>query len=84
LTCQDMFARLSEYLDGELPGDLRAEMQAHIEDCAPCGEFVQSFRKSIDLCREAKQTAGRPQVPSQECIEALRAVYLEKVRQRSA
>jgi anti-sigma factor RsiW len=84
LTCPDIFSRLSEYLDGELPDDLRAEMQAHIEECAPCVEFVKSLRKSIELCREVKQTAVVPERPPAECIEAMRAAYLEKLRQRSA
>jgi anti-sigma factor RsiW len=79
-----MFSKLSEYLDGELPEDLCAEMQSHIENCGPCVDFVQSFRKSIDLCRELKQSAGGLEKPSEECIESLRAIYLEKVRQRPA
>jgi anti-sigma factor RsiW len=83
LRCPDIFARLSEYLDGELPVDLQAEMQAHIEDCPPCVEFVKSLRKSIELCREVKYATAVPEKPPQECIEAMRAAYLEKVRQRS-
>ena len=84
MTCPDIFARLSEYLDGELPENMRAEMQTHIEDCPPCVEFVKSLRKSIELCREVKQTAVVPEKPSAACIEAMRAAYLEKLRQRSA
>lgn len=84
MTCPDIFGRLSEYLDGELPENMQAEMQTHIEDCPPCVEFVKSLRKSIELCREMKQTAVVREKPSAECIEAMRAVYLEKLRQRSA
>jgi anti-sigma factor (TIGR02949 family) len=58
--CHEVFARLSEYLDGELPEEVRAAMARHIEDCAPCVEFVETLRKSRDLCRdfEASEKPG--------------------------
>ena len=42
--CQQVFERLSEYIDGELPEDLCGVLAEHIEDCAPCVEFVESLR----------------------------------------
>jgi anti-sigma factor (TIGR02949 family) len=58
--CQEIFARLSEYLDGELPEDVRARIARHIEECAPCVEFVETLRKSKELCRgfEASEKPG--------------------------
>lgn len=52
LECQEVFARLSEYIDGELPGDLCADLSKHIDACAPCVEFIESLRKAKKLCRE--------------------------------
>ncbi len=52
LECQEVFARLSEYIDGELPEDLCTELSKHIDGCAPCVEFVESLRKAKALCRE--------------------------------
>lgn len=49
--CKDIFAMLSQYLDRELPDDICHQIDAHIADCAPCIEFVNSLRKSMDLCR---------------------------------
>ena len=34
--CKEIFARLSEYLDAELPPDACADIEAHIAGCAPC------------------------------------------------
>ena len=51
LECREVFERLSEYIDGELPEDLSAILDKHIDDCAPCVEFVESLRKAKDLCR---------------------------------
>jgi anti-sigma factor RsiW len=52
LSCQQIFALLSEYLDAELPADLCEQLSGHIAGCAPCVEFVKSLRQSIALCRE--------------------------------
>ena len=59
IECQEVFARLSEYIDGELPDDLGASLARHIEDCAPCIEFVESLRKAKELCR-GFQGAAQP------------------------
>ncbi|MCC6538549.1 MAG: zf-HC2 domain-containing protein [Bryobacterales bacterium] len=51
LDCREVFAALSDYLDKELPDEDCEQMRRHIEDCAPCVEFVESLRKSRDLCK---------------------------------
>jgi anti-sigma factor RsiW len=48
--CADLFARLSEYLDGELSPEARRAMEQHICDCPPCIEFIASLRRTVDLC----------------------------------
>ncbi len=50
-TCKEVFALLSDYLNLELPADACEDMHAHIASCAPCIEFVESLRKTVDLCR---------------------------------
>jgi len=49
--CREIFALLSEYLDLELPPEACAEIQAHLSGCAPCVEFVESLRKTVELCK---------------------------------
>ncbi|HXG32246.1 MAG TPA: zf-HC2 domain-containing protein [Bryobacteraceae bacterium] len=50
-TCQDIFAELSAYLDGELPEDACREIEEHLSGCSPCEAFLASLRKTIELCR---------------------------------
>jgi anti-sigma factor RsiW len=47
--CKDMFARLSEYLDGELPEDLCERIEGHMKDCAPCKDFLASLKRTIKM-----------------------------------
>lgn len=74
LTCQQIFALLSEYLDAELPADLCEKLAHHIGDCAPCVEFVDSLRRSIDLCREF-EPGTMPEPLAEEARERLRKAY---------
>lgn len=38
-------ARISAWLDGELPADEARSVEAHVSQCASCGELVSSFRQ---------------------------------------
>lgn len=48
-SCREMFARLSEYIDGELPDDLCARIERHMGDCTPCERFLESLRRTVRL-----------------------------------
>ena len=50
--CREVFALLSEYLDLALPPDACRPVEDHLTGCAPCIEFVESLRKTFDLCRQ--------------------------------
>jgi RNA polymerase sigma-70 factor (ECF subfamily) len=50
--CESVFARLSEYLDADLPDGDCGELEEHVKDCPPCVEFLESLRKSIRLGRQ--------------------------------
>lgn len=52
MTCQELFARLSEFIDGELPLELCDQIQAHLSDCHPCLAFVQTLRQTVEICRQ--------------------------------
>lgn len=46
-----MFNELSNYLDQELDDSLCAEMEKHIEGCAPCKAFLASLEETIRTCK---------------------------------
>lgn len=64
-----MFARLSEFLDGELTEELCQAIQAHLEGCEPCQAFSRTLKQTIELCQKL------PSKPLPEEIrQALRAL----------
>jgi anti-sigma factor RsiW len=61
--CRQAFELLSEWLDGEVPADLAAEIDAHICSCAPCVQFLESLKRSIRITREFAGAANFSGLP---------------------
>lgn len=45
--CVALFAKLSEYLDGELDPGACAGVEDHMADCERCREFLESLRRAV-------------------------------------
>ncbi len=71
--CKEVFALLSDYLNLELPPDACAEIEAHISGCAPCIEFTESLRKTVDLCRRFEPSQLPEPIGSQAREELMNA-----------
>ena len=63
--CLEIFARLSEYLDGELTAEDCAGIEAHIADCPPCVEFLKDLRNSVEASHRFKVPAAPAPVDSE-------------------
>ena len=59
--CKQIFARLSEYLDGELPDDLCEQNDGHMEDCPPCQAFLKSLERTVRLVEDQQE----PRMPDE-------------------
>jgi len=49
--CRELFANLSEYMDGRLDSPTCDQMREHIEACPACVAFLRELRTAIDRCR---------------------------------
>ena len=49
--CRDLFAALSDYLDGIVDEDVCERMQAHLADCKPCEAFLTDLENVVKRCR---------------------------------
>jgi anti-sigma factor RsiW len=78
--CTELFAALSAYLDEELPQGDCAEIEAHIAQCAPCVDFVESLKKSVELCR-VTGNAMEPPPLAPDVREQLLQAYRRSVEQ---
>jgi RNA polymerase sigma-70 factor (ECF subfamily) len=49
--CREIFANLSNYLDGQMEPETCDRMRRHIEACPTCVAFIQDLKRAIDRCR---------------------------------
>jgi len=61
--CRDLFASLSEYLDGRVKPESCDKISAHIQSCPACVAFLRDLRAAIDRCRSL-ETPCDPAVAS--------------------
>lgn len=53
MTCRELNDFLADYVDGDLPRDLRRAFEDHLAKCPDCVRFVESYRATIRLERHA-------------------------------
>jgi anti-sigma factor (TIGR02949 family) len=80
--CKDLFAVLSKYLDAELTPTDCAAIEQHIAGCPPCVEFVNSLKKTVELCRSAEETPEPPPL-SDEVRQRLLEAYQRSMDERT-
>lgn len=52
MTCQDVLASLSDYLDGETLPEQRVAIEQHLSACAACFAVADTLRKTVSLYHE--------------------------------
>ncbi|HXH28590.1 MAG TPA: zf-HC2 domain-containing protein [Candidatus Polarisedimenticolia bacterium] len=75
-TCEDIVVLLSGYIDGDLDGVIRRQLDEHMRDCGACLEFLDSLRST----RDAVRTLGCDDIPA-DVQRALRA-FLDRATRR--
>lgn len=51
--CLALFAKLSEYLDGELDATICQTIERHLQNCQPCQTCLTTLKRTVALCRSA-------------------------------
>ena len=57
VTCLSGVELLMEYLEGVLPAEVQAALEAHVAGCGRCAAFVASYRETPRILREATAAA---------------------------
>ncbi len=82
--CREVFSLLSEYLNLELPPGACQEIETHLAGCAPCIEFTESLRRTVELCRSYEPAEIPAPLGNQAREELLTAYRKMLIARRNA
>jgi anti-sigma factor RsiW len=61
MSCDELYERLTDFVDGTLQGDVCGEVERHLAECSDC----QHAREDLeDLARLCRQFASMPTLPA--------------------
>lgn len=76
MTCRELIDVLADYLEQSLPGDVAAELERHLADCAPCRAYLATYARTREIGGEVQ----RVQMP-EEMKGRLRRFLLDRLQQ---
>lgn len=79
MNCREFVEFLMDYLDGALPEEQQAFFERHMRDCPPCILYLDTYRETIRLGREACESPEGP-VPDDVPEDLVRAILEARER----
>jgi hypothetical protein len=72
MECRRIAELLGDYLEGTLPKETRELLEWHIESCAPCVAFVNTYRGTVQATKTLPAAKVPPEL-KQRLLSVLRA-----------
>ena len=77
MKCEEMLARLNEYVDGEIDPAICAAFEKHLAGCNPCQIVIDNIRQTITLYK-----GGEPYSLPVEFRDRLHAVLRQRWKEK--
>ena len=68
ISCREVVEIVTDYLEGALSPDVRTRLEAHLEACDPCREYIEQIRTTARLAASAE--ADLEQHPDRDALLA--------------
>lgn len=75
MTCRELIEFIMDYLEGELPPEVRAHIEEHLHLCPPCVHFYQSYQITIRITRQLAPT------PMPKSLDAKLQAMLHQIKE---
>ena len=62
IECRQIAELLGDYLDGSLPRETHELIDFHIDGCAPCVAFLNTYRGTVDAARHLPDVPIPPEL----------------------
>ena len=53
ITCEEFFAEFADYLENQVPTEVRQELELHLSQCRACYVLYDCTRKTIKIVSES-------------------------------
>jgi predicted anti-sigma-YlaC factor YlaD len=54
ITCEEFMADFGNYLEGEVAGELRRQIESHLSHCRTCQVVYDSTRKTVKIVTDSR------------------------------
>jgi anti-sigma factor RsiW len=71
MTCRELVAVVTDYLEGTMSGEDRRRFEAHLEECPYCVAYVEQMRLTIEALGELTEESISPKA-REELLDAFR------------
>lgn len=75
MTCREFADFIGDYLNGDLPPDMRTGFDRHLDVCPNCRRYLRSYEETVKLGRRAfddEDALVPPEIP-EELVSAILA-----------
>ena len=62
IACRELVELVTDYLEGALPAEERARVDAHLEECPGCRAYVAQMEVTLRVVRDTAALERRPEV----------------------
>ncbi|PIR00768.1 MAG: hypothetical protein COV66_04910 [Nitrospinae bacterium CG11_big_fil_rev_8_21_14_0_20_45_15] len=73
ICCKECLDLLYDYLDNQLDADTHANLEEHFQDCPPCVAFLNTYKSTTTICREALSKVEMPKAVQSKLLEFLKS-----------
>jgi anti-sigma factor RsiW len=74
MNCREFTEFLHDYLLGGLIAEVRAEFDRHLAECPSCGAYLDGYKKTMQMARDAFAAAEDTPPPSDAPEELIQAI----------
>ena len=72
ICCKECLDLLYDYLEGDLDPETKESLEEHFEDCPPCISFLNTYKSTTNICREALNQTEIPQAVRDSLLKVLK------------
>ena len=62
MNCHEAIDVLADYLDAALTPDVLAQLEAHLQACAPCRAYLATYKRTAELAAKVNRVEMPPEV----------------------